>query len=378
MKSFIINLINILKEKKLLFLGIFLFTVYFWDRLIRIRLPRNIPFLSNIFVVLFLFSICCTYIFILYRIFYPPKSQWILQTLIKELTIIRQSFIALDNHIKSIPFIKKRFGSYLIKYAYSIEYWYRFRWLRRRLLLYFFGPSYILFIVFMIDIFWFHQLKYFYYFIPLTISSLILPYILYSINSYVNSLIEIWSPEIKFIKVPHKYGVLPPEDYEDCDFTPDSMYLELEVFLPHHTEQIYFEKENYYYEVSPISKYYKEIKEKYNYNYVEGVIPDYFFNLTHQPFIKVIEDMTQINMILKYYEMTMFYTTKPLMPKMKPFKVILYIGYLICWIYILVITLYNYDTSLLLNDLNNLVPYMENPFSGFLTKYDDTERYYYE
>ena len=173
--------------------------------------------------------------------------------------------------------------------------------------------------------FWFHQFKYFYYFIPLTISSLILPYILYSIKSYVDYFVKKWSPEIRQIEVPHYYGVLPTEDY---DGPLISMYLTLEQFIPHHTEQIYLEKDDYYYKISLENKYYKQMQDKYN--YTDEIIPDYFYNLMFKPFIKMIEDITQINMILKYYEFTMFYTSKPLLSRMKPFKVILYMGYLMC------------------------------------------------
>ena len=63
---------------------------------------------------------------------------------------------------------------------------------------------------------------------------------------------------------------------------------------------------------------------------------------------------------------------------MKPFKVILYMEYLMCWFYILMVTLYHCDISLLLNDLNNLVEYTENSFSNILNKYDDTEKYFYD
>ena len=96
MIQFYLNIINFIKSKKLLFLGIFILTLYFWDRLFRIRLPRDIPFQSNIFILLFLFIMCSIYVFILYRIFYPPKSFWILQTLTREFKVFIESFQVLD------------------------------------------------------------------------------------------------------------------------------------------------------------------------------------------------------------------------------------------------------------------------------------------
>ena len=59
--------------------------------------------------------------FVIYRIFYPPKSLWVYITLSRELEVIKKSFKALDDYIKSVPFIQKRVGLYLSKYTYRIE-----------------------------------------------------------------------------------------------------------------------------------------------------------------------------------------------------------------------------------------------------------------
>jgi ABC-type multidrug transport system fused ATPase/permease subunit len=105
------NLINFHLNKRLflLFTGIFIFMFIIWNRFIRVRLPKDVPFiLTDLSLILLLITciILLVTLILIIKAYLLPKHQT--NTFIKLGEFYTESLQELDATIKRNPYIWKR------------------------------------------------------------------------------------------------------------------------------------------------------------------------------------------------------------------------------------------------------------------------------
>jgi hypothetical protein len=169
----------------LAFIGLIFLISYIWHRYIRERLPRDIPFQLTIFGFLFLSFICITYAASILISLSNKKQQLddifklITDYLLKSVDYLTE--LLLDNKITALLFEK-----YFIKFSHTIKkIGYDKVFIILELI-----PRSILVIVFCIDVFYFGCIKYFYNIILLSIFVLCSKFVLYLLKHVMNKNIQ--------------------------------------------------------------------------------------------------------------------------------------------------------------------------------------------
>ena len=223
-------------------------------------------------------------------------------------------------------------------------------------------PHLILLLVLSIDVFYSTKLLYFYKAIWFTLFLFIIPFSLYSFNYLFEYYMLYWEKNTKAVGTLYKQGVLPPiEDYwypdyddseDDDDCTPpETMYISYSKFIPIYFNEVYYEFKTpgFYYVIHVIKQWYDALFKKYNVNWdtcskIKEELIEKDLNLrirskTIQKTYNVLATMTDI-------------TITPLIIKYA--RIIIYMGYLICWSYILCISLYNIKDTYTLYFIKNI------------------------
>ena len=330
------------------FIGFLLLALYIWGRYIRHRLPRIIPYDLTLWQFLILISICCSYMYVIYRTFKPKIPPQIILDYILYISNILKAF---DNYLKGfhvISYVYKKIFTFL---AYKIDANNLNLW-KKILIIIEILPPFILLFVLSIDTFYHHKLFYFYKAIWITLILLIVPFCLYSFNYIKESLITYWENNSEHVSIRYIQGILPPkQDYwhpeyeetdDDCYGPPGFIVIPFRTFIAFYVNEIKF-KEIYFnetqpncdYSVKPFMKWYNDFFEKYNLNWDSPSFHDIKYNIIK----KDMDFIVQLSSILYSYNEI---TTKSKVPTiLKYIKVLFYIGYIICWGYILSTSLYS-------------------------------------
>jgi glucan phosphoethanolaminetransferase (alkaline phosphatase superfamily) len=95
------------KQFPLLLTGIIIIMFILWNRIIRVRLPRDIPYVLTDFSFIILFFICITFIVILVltikTYMFPNLKPVIIGSTIR--VFLQESLLELDYKLRCIPFI---------------------------------------------------------------------------------------------------------------------------------------------------------------------------------------------------------------------------------------------------------------------------------
>lgn len=213
-------------------------------------------------------------------------------------------------------------------------------------------PHLILLCIVSLDIFYFHKLFYFYKAIWITLFFFLIPFTLYSFNFVCEHYIIYWEKNSDYVTTNYKPNILPPEldfwhpDYydkdDDCSFPPGYMQISIRKFLPIYLDEVYYEQKTPYftYHIIPTKECYEELFKKYN--------------LTWKTCNSIIEKVTKDDMDLVLH-LTAIQTSYDILNKhtnilsiLKNIRIVIYAGYLICWISILVTSLHNFKDFYLL------------------------------
>ena len=215
-------------------------------------------------------------------------------------------------------------------------------------------PHIVLFSVLFIDTFYFHKIEFFYKAIWITILFFIIPLVLYSFNYVCEQYINYWENNTKNVWTTYVRGVLPPEqdfwhsDYDDSEddecIPPDDMEISYRIFIPIYFNELYFEQEtpHFYYNIRPTMEWYNNLFKEYN------VTQDNCKEIKNKLITKDLDLIFQLKAIQQTYDVIMICLN--VLYIVKNIKIIIYIGYLICWSYILYTSLYTFkDFDLLYN-----------------------------
>lgn len=372
MKQSFYKIKTFIQKYYLILLGLFCFVIYFWNRFLRIRISKELPLNLSIIKFFFIFNICIIFIFILFSLIFPRKNNQIIEQIITWLFI---PLIEFDKYLKSINVIKnlnqvfynKMYGklSFLI---IDTNWFFIIFWLIPRL---------ILLSALWIDIFIFHRLHYKYMVILFGLLLFFNSYFKYSLKNNKEELIKYHKNNIESILTPYVPKIHPAEltsDYnpDDPDEEDDSefMALPLETFIEFQTNSIVYQ--NIIRKIINIkatmtlydllwNKYFnlqKTPDESY-FNLVSNKQKERFIFDKKDEFIKrEIENITIISLFLEYYNKNINQQKE-----IKNIKILIYLNYLICWLYVLIISFHTLDLQKLIVTLLRTSLTLQEPFS---------------
>jgi len=357
MKAKLLNLIMSI-------LGLLIFTAFIWFRFVRERLPKDIPFNLSIEGLFILLWICMIYLYIIYTLSTKNKlSNAFLNNLINN---IFKPLEALDHSIKNHRLINpyyKRFIIYLSNKLDPILH-------DNRLYYYTFAifPRLVLVTALWIDVFWFHKLFYIYKVLLIGILLILNRYIIYSLKYAKEHFITQLEPLINTPYVSYDHEICTEvyyngdEELADDEYDSDTgMRLELRDLIKYQTHKIVLHNEKLRiihiftkdeYDILYCKKH--NIPFPYNAN---NLVSSSVWNLTHREVEQKVENILKISVLIWYYELHNEY-----IPEIKRMKILIFTNYLLCWSYILIISIH----TLPLDTLSFLLEIIDTsePFNG--------------
>jgi hypothetical protein len=329
-------------------------------------MPKDIPFNLSIEGLLILIEICIIYIYIIYTLSSEKKSSNVfLTTLINN---IFKPLEVLDHSIKNHPLINPYYKRFIIYLAYKLDpillhdsqvYYYTFA----------IFPRLVLVTALWIDTFHFHELRYIYKVLLIGILLILNRYLIYSLKyakeHFITQLEPLISPYRPSIRYNHQiYAQVyynGDEEAADDDYEGEpTMCLELKVFVYYASRFYYLYDEKLEYSVMFNKEYRERYCKKHNILIPENEkksLPYSIIDKISKELNQKIDNIVQIATLLRYYELYHEYT-----PEIKRMKVLIFTNYLLCWIYILImsITTLPTDTFQFIWEIVD----KEEPFSG--------------
>lgn len=366
----------------LIILGGLLFLIYFWNRFFRTRLSKNLPLDLTILKFFITFYVCLIFFYILVSLLRSRKKNVLIEQIINWLFIPIMEF---DKFLKNHIFIKKvyeKFLNFIIPrldfFVIQTNLFYIIFWI---------CPRIILLTALFVDVFIFHKLHYKYMVILFGLLLFFNRYFKYSLKNTKDQMIQYYGQYINSVQVDYCPGIHPSE--LEPDFDPDegdydeTMCLPLDIFIKFSVESRVFNDEiikTYF--ISTTLKLREELWEKYIQQKAPGVyltskeIPQDYINIfgnnVPQNYLKAdnlviekkrefakeaIDEILKIALVLEYYNYTSNYDSE-----IKNLKILIYLNYLICWLYILIISLPTLNVLELIITINLTWLQIENPF----------------
>lgn len=343
-----------LKYYLLLILGLALFSLFIWFRFLRQRLPRDIPFHPKFLGLIILFIICLSYVYALIVIYRKPKNNKYLSDII--MTLLKPLVVFDD-------FLKGSMSGTL--HNRLLKKWHRkLVYPKKVIIRYNIIPRILLLTILSTDVYFYNELDYVYKVIFLTFFLLWVRYLKYSLKKSLDKDIALLSLNVESVVTSYVYGVHPaewpenavnldPED-EDDDM-PETMSLPLDIFVNYQTSRIMNSLTPVEYYIFCTKEYYTEYKKQYNKKHLQSQ------DHKNIEFIMLpqIETIIALSVILEKYNKTSYEDLK-----IKLLKTLIYINHLLCWLFILIITLPHVDWLDIVSTLLNTVYTENDPFSG--------------
>jgi hypothetical protein len=344
--------------------GLILFVIFIWYRFMRERLPKDIPFNLTIVGLFVLLWICMIYIYIVYTLSTEKKlSNAFLSNLINN---IFKPLEALDHSIKSHRLINpyyKRFIIYLSNKLHPILY-------KSTVYYYTFAifPRLVLITALFIDTFYFHYLSLIYKVLLIGILLVVNRYIIYSLKYAKEHFIIQLEPLIHKPSITYDHQIYidvyadGDKDRADEEYDDDtSMCLELSVFIKYASESIYYYNNKRQYIIIPKREYKERYCKKHQVLFNKS-LPEPITLMIFKEIDQKVENILKISVLLLYYELYNEYT-----PEIKNMKILIFSNYLLCWLYILIVSIPTVSF-----EFNILPLFIENiePFSGLPLMYE--------
>jgi hypothetical protein len=360
------NIKNFFHNYSLIFLGFLLFTLYFWNRFFRSQTSKDLPLNLSILHFFILVYVCLIFSYIVYSLLFPRKSNDLVEKFIEFLFTPIAEF---DKYLKSLFSSQyKQFMKYIIPFMdfliIQTKLFFMIFWL---------FPRMILLSALFIDVVWLDKLHYKYMVIYFGIMLFLYRYIKYSLKKYKTELIAEYEENISSITTPYVPKVHPAElepDYDPND--PDEedcieyMSLPFKVFIEFQTKSIvYQEITRDIHSINTSLKFDEKIwKESYGFNYPEnaylyrGKIYTEHFKKTQEIAKLMIEEIVKISLLIEFYS---DFTNSE--KKVKKLKLYIYFNYLLCWLYVLIVSLPSLDLLELSNVFVHTWLKFQDPFT---------------
>ena len=389
-----------MKKVSLILLGFLLFVLYFWLRFLRLRISKPLPFEElSVFSFFTILYICWIFFYILKSLLFTQRSSLQLEQIIEWMFTPIMEF---DKYLKSISLLKTFYDkllAHLIPYLrYMIidtNYFFKIFWLY---------PRMILLTALFLDVMWFRQFHYKYLVITIGILLFLNRYIKHSLRTTKQDLLTYYSQYISKVCTGYVPLVLPYEKerlaedenynpYEDDEDDEDGEgYVPITTMLLSFEDYIEFATESEVYQNIIREKdrrfcistrkaddefWEKHIKQPYrnfrigfggevpkDYTNIFGdqVPSNYYkaYELVEKELDKsedeAIKKTMDISLIVAYYSKT---STEEIV---KYLKILIYTNYLICWLYVLIISIQNLELEDMIIMLNQSWVKISMPF----------------
>lgn len=354
-------------------LGIVLWVI--WVRFIRSRVPRDIPFELTEKWLFILIYICMIYFFMVYKLIRPGKAHETIALLVE---IFFMPLVAFDAFIKKNKYIQPKYLKFVDKTITFLSFYKeeseQVRIIKRIYIACYIIPRLILVFILCLDTFYFYKLAWIYKIVLLSISPLLLRYLIYSIkyinNQYIKDLDtkydEIHLSDKNYTKVDWIYNQETMK-YHDTEVS-------LEEYIRIQLEIIAMNNPKISYDAWPYSKEYRYVqyrKDKYNDNKAKLTEED--LDSLKRDFYQSIPIILHLSLFLKNYsEVDYIYLfSKSTHILIKHIKIMIFSLYGICWAYIIYRSYHMipYPFMDTLCTLVKTLPALEEPFSGNLIIY---------
>jgi hypothetical protein len=345
----------------LIILGGIIFSAYIWLRFIRPRLPKDIPLSLSLLGFLITIELCIIYVYIIifYLFIHNSNKDSTMSFMINYLYKPLEDF---DYFWKHLPIIKVYYNKFIIWLAYKLRFFIN----KTNIFFIIFGilPRLILISVLYIDIFYFHKFANIYKFIFLGIFLFLNRYIIYSLKMLKKDLIMKFEFYVKTVSTPYVFGVHPsewpenydPNDPDNDDFDPNVMMdLPIEIFIDYYINNLLYKNNIIDFCVTMYN--HENIYKKYNLE-KNSDIPYAICEIYHKDSKDDLKRILDIAEIIENYNITkakkMFIYT----------KVFIFTNYLICWLYILIVSTSINNLIDLIDLIMKIASSTEEPFSG--------------
>jgi hypothetical protein len=359
-------------------LGFIMTIILFWGHYLRPRLPRDIPFQLTLFRLVLLLFTCLIFVLVLKHLIRPKPSKffmYIYPHLAPYHQLIFKPLHALDYIIRDTLFNVTKFIIRLLPYI-------TFPTSNFALWIYFalcFIPRLLLLILFILDIFYFKKLNLMYLFIWLGFIPLAIRYIKYILEQTLEDYILYLEPLYKAYPIPKNeeqdkhweelHRGIPTEYSEDAkpirEFMLDMFFLynehNYEPVTPWNTVQKYYTFDEIFEkcdgDLEYLPKDMREVAERDFYELMPLILILDLFLTPYNLAIKIGNGLADYDIT---YDIT--FNIKGRYP-LKDWNIGIYSVYLVCWVYILVISISTFTLSG--NELIRLTHFQDNtdPFS---------------
>jgi hypothetical protein len=285
-------------------LGAILFLLYMWYRFIRKRLPKDIPFHLTEYGCVILFYICCIYIFIIIMLIVTFQTKN--DTLSRIIDYIYKPLKVLDESIKEntrVTYYHEIFIEALSKNSLSYsKIYYLFNIV----------PRLVLVMVLSLDTFYFHHLEYLYKIILIGLLIFLYKYFIYSLKYAKEYYI------LKLEKITNKIMTNYNKDPNDTDWS----FLDVRDFIDIQTDSIFYNQHKYMTNPIPSGAYLAL--------FALGTKAEQMQAEHH----KLLNIIVPISVHLEEFDLRNNFNSK-----IKYIKIGIFTTYLICWSYILIVSL---------------------------------------
>jgi hypothetical protein len=363
------------RKPLLALIGLCLFSAYFWMRFLRIRTVKELPLNLSIEGFFILLYIVCIFTYIIISLIFIKNSNPLIE---KVIDIVFIPLKELDKSFKNIPIVKKYYETILIKILPHLEKMInKTNWF---FIIFWIVPRVILLLVLGLDIFYFAKFEHRYKFVFIGLFLLFNGCFKYSLKNTKDQMYEdiklfVDGIGTKYYQYVHPSELAPDFDPEDEDegllWESVRMNLPLDVFLKHRAEYLVYKNINNKYSIGYSSYCYEYFQMKYlgfllpkrridlsdeeykNYKTPYGNYDESWHNISRKQkeyMDPKVHLLVRLAVLLEYYNKT---TNKT--PKYKYLKIIIFTGYLICWLYVLIISYPNIS----MEEWNKLIMYLE-------------------
>jgi hypothetical protein len=337
-------------------LGFIMASIMLWGQYLRPRLPRDIPFHLTLFRLILLLFTCLVFVLVLKHLIRPKPSKFILYIypyLAPYHQLIFQPLYALDYVIRDSLFNITKAIIRLLPYI-------TFPNRRHTFLFYFFLnfiPRLILVILFILDIFYFKKLELMYMYIWLGFIPLAITYVKYILNQTKEDYILYLEPLYKAYPIPKNKE--QEKEWASMNTTDPVEYEEYATSIRQFMLDMFLLYNEYNYEpVTPwntVQKYYTfdDIFEKCDGDF--EYLPKDMKDVAERDFYELMPLILILDAFLTDYDITIekgngptAYDIRFNIKRHYPLKywnIGIYSVYLICWVYILVISLPTFTLS---------------------------------
>ena len=346
--------------------GFLIVYFYVWFRFIRERLPKTIPFNLSFSYLVIIISICIIFIATLKQIIKPNILR---SVFFEEIAFIFKNYFILkiihplrelDNTFRNNGFIKTTlqkiaiilrilfFNLSFFSYSFS-SYAYRSR--RYTYYFFLFVPKIIISVIFLLDIFYFKELNLFYKTLPLGLISLGFIYIKYALEQIYNEYLEYLE---KYYEIDIIQLYSNPEDEFIHMMSGEGKYkFSIKEFLSWQGIRQNYDEVKFKCQLTwnVVDKYFPNIEPKIRIWDDFSVYNKQQRNIMEKDFYYLIPITRDIYNFLNYYKLIT--EDIKVIQICKLLNIFVYSGYLLGWLYILVVSIHTlhfseFDKSFLL------------------------------